>query len=288
MIQRKTTIRRNKAPNRIGDVFGNLTIIADAKPYRLNNAKRFVVECVCGRFTEIFQAHLRLGQTSCGCTSRERKSRALVTHGLSRTWIYRIWQGIVDRCYRPANPQYSFYGGRGIRVADEWREDVAAFASYMGDRPSAHHSVDRIDNDGNYAPGNVRWATPTEQNRNKSDSWYLTVNGFTKPLMEWCEERKISHYLVRSRVSAGWQHERALEPPKPRKDFAGEYVRIDDEIRTAGQWCHHFGVSLKAAHARVSCHGWDFTEAVSRPVGSPRQPCDGHVYTIVEVLPHKK
>ena len=84
-----------------------------------------------------------------------------------RVTEYTIWAGMKDRCYRPRNHKYPRYGGRGISVCDRWRDSFEAFLADMGRRPSRGHSIDRINNDGNYEPGNCRWATAIEQVHNR-------------------------------------------------------------------------------------------------------------------------
>ena len=90
-------------------------------------------------------------------------------HGMTRTPEYQAWRDIRSRCYRPKNLEYHNYGGRGIKMHDSWRNSFSAFFSYVGCRPPGDMSIDRIDPDGNYEPGNVRWASRTTQNRNFSD-----------------------------------------------------------------------------------------------------------------------
>lgn len=87
-------------------------------------------------------------------------------HGMSYSAEYRTWDNMLARCYRPSNPYYPLYGAKGIRVAQEWRDSFAAFFAHIGPRPSGQHSIDRIDPSRNYEPGNVRWATPQQQNAN--------------------------------------------------------------------------------------------------------------------------
>lgn len=98
-------------------------------------------------------------------------------HGLSKTRENRIWRGIKDRCYNPNRPEYKRYGGRGIKMCDEWKNDFTAFYKDMGNRPSPQHSVDRIDQDGDYEPSNCRWATRVEQQNNMRGNVYVQYGG---------------------------------------------------------------------------------------------------------------
>lgn len=98
-------------------------------------------------------------------------------HGLSKTRENRIWRGIKDRCYNPSRKEYPRYGARGIKMCDEWRDSFLAFYNYVGPRPSPNHSIDRINSDGDYEPGNVRWATRLEQQNNMRGNVWVEYNG---------------------------------------------------------------------------------------------------------------
>lgn len=129
---------------------------------------RCLCECACGVIRWVYKAALTSGRSkSCGCLKREVASRLRRIHGRSYTPEYTVWQGMINRCHRPLHPAFRNYGARGISVCDEWRNEFARFFAHIGPRPSNKHSVDRIDNDGNYEPGNVRWATATQQAQNK-------------------------------------------------------------------------------------------------------------------------
>lgn len=127
--------------------------------------------CDCGAVVILPMQAITSGNTkSCGCLKREVNHARLVTHGMSRSAEYKAWHGAKSRCTNPATANYADYGGRGIRMADEWLNDFQAFFDHLGPRPSPAHSVDRIDNDGHYEPGNVRWATRSHQNNNQRNS----------------------------------------------------------------------------------------------------------------------
>jgi hypothetical protein len=130
--------------------------------------------CDCGATYSAQLIHLRAGLVvSCGCQRREKcaaQGRKGRIHGLSDHPLYSTWVNVLDRCENPANHSYRNYGGRGIRVWEPWREDPTPFIDWieqnLGPRPSPEHSINRIDNDGNYEPGNLDWASPLTQVQN--------------------------------------------------------------------------------------------------------------------------
>ncbi len=126
---------------------------------------------------------------------------------------YVIWLGIVSRCLTPSTSSWASYGGRGIKVCDRWRTSFEAFISDMGVRPSIDHSVDRIDNNGNYEPGNCRWATRSEQARNTRVSTAMTVNGTTRTIPDWSDLTGLPIGTLRARLRYGWSPERAVSTP---------------------------------------------------------------------------
>ena len=146
-----------------------------------------------------------------------------VKHGeaVDGAWTpeYRAWMGMKARCFTPTNPKYPRYAGRGITVCSEWlgEDGYARFLAHTGRRPSPLHSIDRIDNDRNYEPGNVRWATRQEQAQNKSDNRWLTVNGRTLCISDWGRETGIGDSTIRARLSMGWSVEDAVMRPLRRK-----------------------------------------------------------------------
>ncbi|MGW3594974.1 hypothetical protein [Streptomyces sp. NPDC005167] len=143
----------------LGARFGKLTVIGE----RTAEAQsRVPVRCDCGVEKTVAVYHLGRKTHSCGCGNKEACTR----HGMRNTPEWWAWQGMRQRCTNPKSTEWHNYGGRGIRVCAEWMSSFEAFFAEVGPRPSGGHSLDRINNNGNYEPGNVRWATASQQQRN--------------------------------------------------------------------------------------------------------------------------
>lgn len=137
--------------------------------------------CDCGAEKIVSQINLRTGKTSsCGCLIAEKLSAGLAgkKHGLSRTPEHKAWTSLRERCSNPSLKSYHRYGGRGISVCARW-DEFQNFLEDMGPRPSPYHSIDRIDVNGNYEPGNCRWATSSTQGNNRENNRHIEVNGVT-------------------------------------------------------------------------------------------------------------
>ena len=153
----------------IGLRFGRLVVLGDAGT--VNEKRRYIVVCDCGTATIVAGGNLRSSHTrSCGCLKVETSHTTPLRHGdavgYKKTVEYTLWRAMRQRCLDPSQAGFPRYGGRGIKVCPQW-DDFAAFLEYMGRRPAPHLTVERIDNDGNYEPGNVKWATRSEQNSNQ-------------------------------------------------------------------------------------------------------------------------
>lgn len=203
----------------VGRRFGRLEVVALIQPPKKRvdpKAPRCTwvdARCVCGNTLraphhEVTSGHVK----SCGCAKRDALSQ--LRHGQTAGATspeYRVWSSMMTRCYNRQSKSFHNYGGRGIGVCDRWRADFMAFFLSMGQRPSPDHSLDRVDVDRDYGPDNCRWATQTEQQRNRRDAIKLTIDGVTKHLFDWAAERGLAPKTVYQRIWRGWSVARSLE-----------------------------------------------------------------------------
>lgn len=177
----------------------------------------WVCRCDCGTVKEIDGGCLRRGTTrSCGCLFRETTAAITKKYspGFDYESEYNIWMSIKRRCLNPKATNFHNYGGRGITVCARWLQSFQTFLDDMGPRPSRRHCIERKNNGGNYEPGNCRWATYTEQNRNRRNNHLLTFRGETRTIAGWAEATGISRSTIQCRVARyGWDVERALTEP---------------------------------------------------------------------------
>lgn len=167
----------------------------------------------------------------------------------SKTKLYKVWSAMKERCFKTKHPKYKNYGGRGIKVCDRWRNSFDKFKADVGDRPTEGHSLDRINNDGNYEPANCRWATREQQARNKRNSKYYTYEGKTQTIRDWADEYAMDPELAAQRAKRGWCIERILKTPKI------EYPKMFDygfESRSMQSWADKLRVSRSFIYRRIS------------------------------------
>lgn len=181
--------------------FGRLTAVS---PVGKTRGGTMLWECVCdcGEKHIARSGGLRSGDVmSCGCLRRETTAKKSTVHGLRHTKLYRVWRGMKERCLNENDKSFHNYGGRGIKICDEWLHDFQAFYDWaMANGYADGLSIDRIDNDWNYCPENCRWATRDEQNNNKRVSRMVTVNDETHTIGEWAKLTGINYHTLYCRA----------------------------------------------------------------------------------------
>lgn len=197
-----------------GERYGRLTVIRlDGRDKR--GLCMWLCECDCGNTKVLNGSEIRRGNVrSCGCLNRELARERFTKHGYSRTKIYSEWKKMIQRC--KGNNAYNCrnYTQRGIKVCDLWTNDFQAFLDYVSQLPhydEPGYSLDRIDNNGNYEPGNVRWANDTEQANNRTNNVYITYEGETRSMSEWARILGMSYDKLTWRIRSGWSIEKAFQ-----------------------------------------------------------------------------
>lgn len=193
----------------INKKFGFLTVIGKSTNNG-NGIYKIKCLCDCGKDHLATTAKVKSGRTtSCGCKR--------TTHGLWGAPEYNVWAAIIQRCKNPKNCNYKNYGGRGISVCESWLK-VENFINDMGKRPSKKHSIDRLDNDGNYTPDNCEWRTTKQQRSNTSRNVFYTHNGERLTSRQWSERIVGSKNVFDQRVNKlGWSIEKAITTPVKHK-----------------------------------------------------------------------
>lgn len=208
----------------IGEVFGRLTVITDrqtTKRIRSDGKTIYdyliIVKCECGVIKQVSYPDINRkgGAISCGCYRHDFLVKKNTTKsGLSRGREYWAWYGMKKRCYDTKCQMYYRYGGRGITVCERWMNSIDNFVEDMGMGPGVGYSIEREDNDGNYEPGNCKWATDLEQSNNRSSNILFTIDGVTKNLTQWCIQYNVKYATVWQRsTKMGWDIIKSLTYP---------------------------------------------------------------------------
>lgn len=210
-----------------GEVFGRLTCIESAGSK--NGERLWKCKCECGMFTIVSTASLRSGNTkSCGCVRREALIKRNKVHGLStvngkKTRLYNIWVRMKQRCYDKNASDYYRYGGKGVKVCDEWKNNYENFHNWaMNNGYDDTLTIERKDFRGDYNPANCTWIPIEKQARNKKTNHFIEYKGKRKTLAEWSELTNINSSTIRQRLNLGWTVEKALTTPVRRNKNANE------------------------------------------------------------------
>ena len=207
-----------------GNRYGRLLVL-ESIPERNNNMSvLWRCRCDCGNIIVVPTAYLTSGNTkSCGCLQIDNTIKASLKHGFvvggEIEKLYHIWLGMKQRCSNPKCKEYDNYGGRGITVCDEWKNDYAAFRQwaysngYDKTKNKKECSIDRIDNNKGYSPDNCRWADSYTQANNKNNNVCITYNNMTHTISEWSQITGISREVIKGRLKMGWNIEDTLSRP---------------------------------------------------------------------------
>ena len=194
-----------------GEIFGRLTVVGVDNRQLRKDGRGFLVywkcHCECGKEKVVLGADLKSGKTkSCGCYNIEKIIQRSKTHGLSHGKIYNVWRGIKQRCFYPNHKDYKNYGGRGVTMYPAWINDFQSFYDYVSKLPrfgEKGYSLDRINNDGNYEPDNLRWATSKEQSRNTSRNVFVEYEQQKLTLADASAASGVNIETLRNRVQRG-------------------------------------------------------------------------------------
>lgn len=207
--------------------FGRLICIKPVARYEKSRAIIWQCKCDCGNVIEVVSNSLTSGNTrSCGCLQKEtaaKTCRKRTIHGfgakkMTNSGLYKSWAHMKERCLSPNCPDFKNYGGRGITICDKWLT-FKGFWDDMGPTYAEGATIDRIDNNGNYEPGNCRWASRSVQNNNKRNNRMIEYQGIEKTMAEWARCLGINYSTLANRLYCGWSIDRSINTPahRPRK-----------------------------------------------------------------------
>jgi DNA-binding phage protein len=188
-------------------------------------------------------------------------------HGMSKTPEYFVWRHMIRRCYCNRDTSFYLYGARGIVVCERWRNSFLDFLKDMGSRPIGR-SIERIDNDGNYEPGNCTWATPLEQANNQRKNRKLTFNGQTKTMAQWARLVGLSWDGLKRRIASGWNENDILSiaPRMGPLGSRGNPIEFSGCSKTISQWARDTGIPRACLSRRIRNYNWPIGKALGLPV----------------------
>lgn len=280
MKELKVNRRYERFNLKSGDKFGRLTLTGFSFIHQVLGHRGRVVEavCACGVVKNYWLHLLKNGETqSCGCYRQDVARKQMTTHNLSNHKLYDVWQKMILRCYDENNKGYHNYGGRGIQVWKDWKDDFLSFYEWcMGNGYKEGLSLDRIDNNDNYAPYNCRFATAEEQSKNRRTNRMFTAFGETKCLFDWGKDSrcKITVWGLRGRIDRGWEgtFEEALTAPIAERKVVSRRSKANVNISAFGEtkcltaWLEDKRCLVKLDSLRDRLKkGWDGEKILTTP-----------------------
>jgi hypothetical protein len=272
----------------IGDIYGYFTVLKTSIDENNKNGHLFfLVKCKCGNITTERKCTVISGRKkSCGCLKTELIIKRSKKHGMHKTPEYNSWCGMRSRCNNKKHPHYHDYGGRGIEVCKRWNK-FENFYVDMGSKPSIKHSLDRIDNNGNYEPSNTRWATSLEQANNTRINRYITYKGETKTLSQWANYYNINYGTLKRRIKLGWPIEEALT-----RDIGDKYHDKYAKLELFGtkmsiiEWSRLSPTCHMIFYTRIK-NGWPLEQALVFPPMPTGKTYENYLKNIDNYEKHK-
>ena len=273
---RPKAVRKIHNPIQTGDRFGKQVVVEEAPARR--GRSRWFVRCECGDVRSVADADLKKGNSNAchGCYDRYRPNpdaaqRAAIgarsrTHGLHGTPTYIAWRAMKSRCTRPADVAYADYGGRGITICPEWMNSFEAFVRDVGIKPGRSHSLNRLENDQGYFPGNVAWSTNKEQQRNTRRTVMVDTPDGRMPLAEACERAGIDLEGARKRLVAGLSFPEIVAAAKAGHRVDAIMADTPDGPRPLVEIAKAAVVPYPLFSYRVVRKGWSIERALTTPV----------------------
>lgn len=248
-----------------GQKFHRLTVLERAA--NRGNATMWLCRCDCGRIKRVCGGQLKNGRTvSCGCYHREELKSRNTTHGCTHMPEFPCWRSMIDRCDpNSSHPSKKYYADLGVTVCDRWsaEDGFRLFLQDVGRRPTAKHSIDRFPNpNGNYEPGNVRWATPHEQNMNRRNTVRFSDGA---DLYEKSASCGVKVETIRSRLFHGWTENDAIKP------LVRKLIEHDGKSLTIHEWSELTGIPYDTLVSRLKRH-WPIHRALTEEV---HRKCSG-------------
>lgn len=249
--------------------FGRLTVIREHGRDKRQHVT-WLCKCDCGNYRIVRGYALRSGATkSCGCLRHDTFLKTFHKHGLTHKRLYNIWSGMKNRCYNVNEPAYKWYGARGIRVCDEWKDNPVAFCEWAEcNGYDEHLSIDRKDNNGNYCPENCRWTNMKTQSNNRRNNRRYTYKNKSLTVREWSEATGLPYKLLQNRLCRNhWSIERALTTPKISEGHKlnNKIIEFNGEKLCIAEWSRRFNIKYSTLNQRLK-HGWSIKDALTKPL----------------------
>lgn len=255
-----------KIPHNFIDISGNTYHFLTVISYKENGY--WICQCSCDEKTIIIVkgSQLKNGHTkSCGCFNKMVISKLNKTHGMAKTSIYSIYRNMINRCYNKKVKCYKNYGGRGIKVCQRWLDGFENFYEDMGPRPSDKHSIDRIDNNGDYCLENCRWTTAQEQGNNRRNNRIVIYDNEEFTLTDLANKFNIDVKILHERLGYGWSIEKSVTTPIRRPRKKTDILEFDGKKLSYEEWSKKINVPIKTIWNRLDS-GWSIESTLTNPI----------------------